>query len=257
VALLADWERARRKHITIEDLSATVGKSAAKVAAALVRKGALQRLQKGLYLIRPFRSLLRPTTSSAPMAVASLLHGEPYYLGGLWVYSHHGFTEQQYVSMLDAFVTRRRPARTLAGAKVVFHPRNARFFEYGVGETNIEGVAVRVSDPERTIVDMLDYPKLVGGLRRAVELFSSALPSVDAHRVADYAVLGSRTSTCQRVGVILERTHASAAALRSLKRRVRAVRSVTSMVPGRRTGPVNRTWNVVENDRGLDATAAP
>jgi len=255
VALLAGWERERRKYVTTGDLRGVVGGAATKVAMALVRKGALERLQRGLYLVRPFRSLLKPATSSAPMALSALLHAEPHYLGGLWAFTHHGLTTQLYVSVLDAFVTRRRPSRTIGGAKVLFHVRPARFMEYGITKVNIEGVDVRVSDPERTLLDSLDHPKVVGGLRRAVQLFTHGLSSVEIEKVAEYAARGSRASTCQRVGVILERTHAPASVLRALKKRVRGTRSLTSMIPGPRSGHVNRTWNVVENDRALDAAA--
>jgi predicted transcriptional regulator of viral defense system len=241
--------------VTTDDIRAAVGAAAARyVAMALVRKGALERLKRGLYLIRPFRTLLRPTVSSPTVAVAAYLHAEPYYVGGLWAFTHHGLTDKQYVSILDVFVTRPRLSRTLARAKVVFHVRPAKSMEYGFVQTNIEGVAVRVSDPERTVVDMLDHPRMVGGLRRAVGLFLQALPRIDVDKVADYAVRGSRASTCQRLGVILERAHASPAALASLKRRIKGTRSLSSMLPGPRSGRVNRTWSVVENDNALDAT---
>ena len=112
VTFLAGWERERRRYVTSEDLRALAGAPAARaVASALVRKGVLQRIGKGLYLVRPLRSLLRPTRPSSPFVLGVLLHSEPYYLGGRWALAHHGLTGQQVVSLLDAFVTRRRPPR--------------------------------------------------------------------------------------------------------------------------------------------------
>ena len=255
VALLAGWERERRGHVTAEYVRTVAGRAAAKdIVKSLVGKGALVRLSRGLYLVRPFRSLLRPTVPSAPVALAAFLHDEPYFVGGLWAFAHHGFTDQQYASTLDAFVTRVRPSRTMAGARVVFHALPLRSMEHGISETTIEGVAIRVSDPERTLVDVLDHPRMVGGLGRAVELFASGLARVRIRKVAEYAARFSRTSTCQRLGLMLERAHAPASALRHLDRRVQGSLSSISMLPGRRTGHVNRRWNVVENDRALDAT---
>ena len=189
--------------------------------------------------------------------MAAYLHAEPYYVGGLWALTHHGLTDQQYVSILDVFVTRPRPSRKLAGASVVFHVRPAEEMEYGLVQASIEGVELRVSDPERTAVDMLDRPRMVGGLRRAVTLVLQILPKLDVRKLASHAARGSRPSTCQRLGVILERASAPSSALTPLRKRIKGTRSLTSLVPGPRRGHVNRTWNVVENDGALDATTAP
>ena len=71
--------------------------------------------------MRPLRTLSRPTAASAPVQAAVLLQGEPYYLGGLCALMLHRLTEQQYVSVLDAFVARRHRSRRLGAAKLVFH----------------------------------------------------------------------------------------------------------------------------------------
>jgi predicted transcriptional regulator of viral defense system len=162
-----------------------------------------------------------------------------------------------HVSVLDAFVTRRRPARTLAGARVVFHVLAKRLMDYGVTQSTIEGLSVHISDLERTLLDVLDHPRMVGGVGRAVDLFSTSLPRATAATLVDYAIRGSRMSTCQRLGVILERNHAPASALRRLASRVEGSRSMISLVPGPRTGKFNSKWSVVENDHGMVSTSPP
>jgi hypothetical protein len=88
VALLASWERERRVYITIDELGTAVGSARAKdVANALLGKGVLQRIRRGLYLVRPLRSLLRPTMPSPPLMLGAFLHTEPYYLGGRWAFT--------------------------------------------------------------------------------------------------------------------------------------------------------------------------
>ncbi len=66
-------------------------------------------------------------------------------------------------------------------------------------------MTVNVSDVERTLLDALDHPRLVGGMRRALDLFSTGLARADLNTLIGHAVRGSRHSTCQRVGVLLER----------------------------------------------------
>ncbi len=109
---------------------------------------------------------------------------------------------------------------------------------------------VNVSDAERTLLDALDYPKAIGNLGRGLSLFREGLAQVDRRRLIDHACRGSRSSTCQRVGVLLERAGAPARLLVPLRKRVAQTRSLLSMLPDSpRVGPVNRRWNVVENDR--------
>jgi predicted transcriptional regulator of viral defense system len=71
------------------------GKTIADVARELVRKGVLQRVRRGLYLVRPLRTLLRPSTPSTALIASVLLRGQPYYLGGPWAASFHGLTDQR------------------------------------------------------------------------------------------------------------------------------------------------------------------
>jgi predicted transcriptional regulator of viral defense system len=255
VALLAGWERARKRHVTIDDVRSEAGAAAAKVASALVRKGALVRLKRGLYLLRPFRQLGHRTSTSAPVGLEVLLRPEPHYLGGLWAFSQNGMTTQQYVSRLDAFVAKPHRRILLPGAKIAFHVVDRDALDLGVVEVAIEGMAIRMSDRERTLVDLLDRPRMAGGLLGAVDLFKRALPRADARRVAEYAGKVARTSTCQRVGLLLERGGGTASALRPLRARTRGTRSLISLQPGPRTGRVNLRWNVVENDHALDAPA--
>ena len=97
VRLLAEWERERRVILTMDVIREAVGDDAAQdVAWRLVRKKALARIGRGKYLVRPFRTLNRPTVPSAAVLAAALLQGEPYYLGGRWALTFHRLTEQQY-----------------------------------------------------------------------------------------------------------------------------------------------------------------
>jgi predicted transcriptional regulator of viral defense system len=251
VALLAGWERERRASVTLDDIRHAVGVLVARdVASRLVAKKALERIGAGRYLVRPLRTMSRPTATSAPVKAAVLLQGEPYYLGGLWALTFHRLTEQQYVSVLDAFVARRHSSRRLGGARLVFHRVNSKRLGYGKVATDLEGMSVQLSDPERTLVDLLDFPALAGGGSEALRMVKQTLPRVDRAKLVEYAARGARSSTCQRLGVLLERAGAAPRWLTELHKRVLKTKSVLSMEPGTpRKGPFNRRWSVIENDR--------
>jgi predicted transcriptional regulator of viral defense system len=247
--LLATWERERRGRITLSELRQTVGSTAYNVARRLTGKGALQRIGRGIYSVRPFRTLTRPSSPSTPVLVAYLLTGEPYYLGGLWALTLHRLTSQQYNSRLDVFVTRKRRRRTLGHAAVDFHVLKPAAFRHGVQVSRIEDVDVQTSGPERTLLDLLDHPDVAGGMLPTLELVKGALKHVDMQNLVDQAVQGSRDSTCQRLGVLLERSGASQRSLGKLKRHLRNNASRLSMVPQLpRRGRLHPDWDVVEND---------
>ncbi len=251
VALLAGWERERRVSVTLDDIRRAVGVPVARdVASRLVAKNALERIGAGKYLVRPLRTLSRPTAASTPVQAAVLLQGEPYYLGGLWALTFHRLTEQQYVSVLDAFVARRHRSRRLGGARFVFHRVSPERLSYGIFATELEGLSVQLSDPERTLIDLLDFPVMAGGGSEALRMVKLTLPRVDRAKLVEYAARGARSSTCQRLGVLLERAGAAPRRLTEIHKRVLKSKSVLSMDPGvPRRGPFNQRWGVIENDR--------
>ena len=251
--LLTGWERERKRSITLAELRHLLGPTARATTAGLIQKGLLERIAPGLYLIHPFRSLGRPRAVSSSVVAATLLADEPYYLGGWWTFTVHRLSQQMVISLVDAYITRERRSRRLRLAKLDFHvlPRHA--FTYGIETISVEGIEVRVSDAERTVLDALDYPRVFGGIRAALGLVKPALRRVDHKRLVAYAERGSRSSTCQRLGLLLERRGAEPRALAPLTRRVRETASVLSMLPDTpRTGPVNPRWRVVENDLDLN-----
>jgi len=250
VELLAGWERERRVSVTLDDIRRLVKEASAKrVASSLCRKGALDRVSRGIYLVRPFRSLARPNSASSVVAAAALLQSEPYYLGGLWAFTHHGLTEQQHASTIDAFVARRRSPAFRGPARLALHVVRPELLSYGIATMEVERMPVNLSDVERTLLDALDHPRLVGGMRRALELFSTGVARADLNTLIAHAVRGSRHSTCQRVGVLLERRGVRHGRLTRLERKVHERKTLLSMIPrARRSGRISKRWNVVEND---------
>jgi predicted transcriptional regulator of viral defense system len=248
--LLAAWERAGKARLTRDELVADWGPSiASDITKGLVRKGVLKRLAEGIYWVIPMHAQSHPVAISAPIAVAAILEGEPYYLGGLWAFTHHHLTRQLYTSAIDAFVARRRRHRHLANAEIRFHVIPEESLAVGTEPARLEGTTVVVSSAERTLLDALDYPDSVGGIRAGLPLVIAALDRVDARALIRLAAQHSRNSTCQRLGLLLERVKVTPAALLPLRRRVRQNRSVVSLVPDSpRHGRVHPEWRVVEND---------
>ena len=141
----------------------------------LVRKGVLDRIRPGLYAVRPFRAMARPWTLPSLVAVELLLAGERHYIGGLAAFTLHRLTQQQYAFVVDAFTTSFRRPRRLGEAEIRFHRRKPSLFESGLTTNEIDGTQVVVSDPERTVLDALEEPHIVGGMQEARRLFDEAV----------------------------------------------------------------------------------
>ena len=242
--------------MTIDEIAREVGVGTAHmVASRLVRKGVLDRIGRGLYLVRPFRALGRGWTGSSLASVARLLEGVPYYVTGLAALTVHHLTEQAYASVVDVFVTGHRRARRLGNATVVFHVAPAEAFAHGLIDVEVEGIPLRVADPERTLLDALDYPHMTGGLPAALVVVANALPRVDRAKLVTDALTGHRrVGTLQRLGLLLERAGEPVSIWLPLADRVAPNRGPLSLVPGApRRGKVHPVWHVVEND-AVDAT---
>lgn len=248
--VLATLDREKRPIITLDELADRFGRNRAyEIVRSLVRKGVLHRLDRGLYRAHPVRALGRGHAVSGVVAATHILRAEDHYFGGWWAWSFHGLTRQVHGSRIDAFVTRSRPPRTLENARLFFHRIPAGKLEYGVQICSIENVAVRTSDLERTLLDALDHPALLGSISVAVERVANVLEKAELRRIVSYAARGSRVSTCLRLAVLLERQGASPRSLSPLFARTRESESVLSLLPDRpRTGRVHPKWHVVEND---------
>jgi predicted transcriptional regulator of viral defense system len=107
-----------------------------------------------------------------------------------------------------------------------------------------------VSDPERTVLDALEEPHVVGGMYEAIRLFGEAAPRLDHARLVTYALDIARSSTCQRLGLLLERSGIDGPFMAALRARAARSTSVHQLIPGAgRTAPPDPVWHVVENDQ--------
>lgn len=237
--------------MTIDEIAADIGATTArKAAATLVRKGVLDRVGRGIYAVRPFRAISGAWMQSALVAVSLLLTDQSYYVGGPAALSLHRLTQQVYGSIVDVFIEGHRRARELSNAEIVFHQVfNRDAFDFGLSVVRIEGAEVVVSDPERTLLDLLDSPSLAGGWSAAYSAIREALPRVDLARLVSYGARSPKSSTRQRLGVILERACVDLALLEPLATTVAMTASVPAMIPGEsRIGRIHPTWRVVLND---------
>src|SRR5579885_2050808 len=252
LALLAEWELEGVDRVEPSDVAERVGPDAArKVLARLARKGALDRVGRGVYAVKPLRAVGRPWASPAAAAVARALTGRRYYVGGPVALTLRRLTTQVNYAVVDVFVPDQWRPRDVGNARVVFHTLRWRgAFDFGIAPVELDGTPVDVSDPERTLLDALDRPELIGGPGAAVELFRGSLHRIDVDRLIGYALRWGRESLRQRTGFLLEMAGVPATQLHQLAAGTRPTNPVPLRKGGSPRGRGHPVWRVVADAEG-------
>lgn len=181
---------------------------AARKLAAWSRAGWLARIQRGAYVPVPIESESPDVALDDPWAVASAMF-EPCYVGGWSAAEHWGLTEQIFASLCVMTTTRPRDRKPLLRkTKFELHTVPAAHF-VGLKAVWRGGTRVQVSDPARTIIDMLADPALGGGIRHVAEMLTSLLHDhpKTATKLEEYAAKLSVGSVYKRLGYLLQRDH--------------------------------------------------
>jgi predicted transcriptional regulator of viral defense system len=175
---------------------------ARKIAHDLARKGWLQRIRRGRYLVNPPNRGPEGVPDLDPLRVAVRLV-EPYYLGYATAAELQGLLSQAGSTYYVA--TPNRVTRTATGPYRFQFVRTPRDRWFGTKELVRRGERLRVSDPERTVVDAFDRPELVGGLAGAVSILAHAKPHLRWDRLDRYLRRIHNESLGRRVGYVAER----------------------------------------------------
>jgi predicted transcriptional regulator of viral defense system len=179
--------------------------------AYLASRGWLSHVRRGLYLTVPLEATKPNDWREDPWLVAAKAFA-PCYIGGWSACEHWGLTEQIFREVLVVSSRRVRYRRVeIQGIpfRVKVLPQRKLF---GTRTVWRKQVRLQVSDPSRTIVDVLDDPALGGGIRHVAEVLSAYLSSEhrDEARVLEYAdQLGNR-AVFKRLGYIVETLGVSA-----------------------------------------------
>ena len=203
--------RDRPAVLTASDAASALGMThtaAARKLAVWSRAGWLARVRRGVYVSVPIESASNDIALDDPWSVATAMFA-PCYIGGWSAAEHWGLTEQIFRSLCVMTTTRPRNRKPLL--------RKARFELHTVPTANFIGLKtvwrggtrVRVSDPARTLIDMLAGPALAGGIRHLVEMLSSLVREQpkEVAKLGEYAGMLGIGSVFKRLGFLLQRDH--------------------------------------------------
>lgn len=218
----------------------------------LAERGWVTRARHGLYWPVPLDSSPEDWTDD-PWLVAAKLYPSGY-VGGWSAAEHWGLTDQLFRDLLVFTPDRSAPRRVTVAAT----PIRARLVTpakvFGTRTSWRKSVRVAVSDPSRTIADLLSDPSAGGGIRHVAEILDSYLhsPERDTDLLVTYLDRLGNGSAFKRLGYLLELASMADAALLGAcrERMTKGVSNLDPAAPAR--GPVVTRWNLrvnVELDR--------
>jgi len=200
----------------------------------LVEIGFLERIGKGKYLIKS-----NPNVSISPDAflLASLLvkPGAIAYWSAL---NYYGLTEQ-IPSTIFIQTPRRTGISKFPNIKIV-SVKPHKFF--GLNEVKISEKIIKITDPEKTIIDCLDKPKYCGGLIEVAKALKNG--SFDFDKMLNYVKKMENVAILKRLGFLCEKLGLGI----EVKIERRYLRSYPLLDPTMpKVGEINPRWGLIIN----------
>jgi predicted transcriptional regulator of viral defense system len=201
--------RGTRGTVSVNEAAGILGvpaDSAAKMLSRWNRKGWLSRVRQGLYVPVPLESRTPDIPLEDPWLVAERLYS-PCYIGGWSAAEYWGLTEQIFRTVV--VLTNQKPRdRTPRIKETDFLIRTvSEKAMFGLKSVWRGRVKVSVSEPARTLVDMLSVPNLGGGIRSTADMLSNYLGSENGNMdlLIEYGDRLGNGAVFKRLGFLLER----------------------------------------------------
>jgi predicted transcriptional regulator of viral defense system len=206
---LASVVRETKGTISVQQVAEILQFPADKAAKALSRwaqQGWVSRIRRGLYISVPLEATSADIVLDDPWIIAERLFS-PCYIGGWSAAEYWELTEQIFRTIVVMTTLKPRNRKPVI--------KGSNFLLRSIPETALFGtkpvwrgqVKVNVSDPTRTVLDMLNDPALGGGLRPAADIFRNYMNSKnkDTALLIEYGDKLGNGAVFKRLGFLISR----------------------------------------------------
>lgn len=222
--LIVELNERRQPIFSLADVTEITGlspSSARSLVANTEARGIVTRLKPGLYNLVPFERGRDTEHVSDPYLIARTLVGDaPYFISHGSALELHRMVTQPQLAIVVSCTKRLRPQH-IHGYEFRFVDVKLKDF-FGLAEFWITSQEqVRVSDPERTLIDGLNHPQYVGGVTEVAKGLWMKRDTLRVELMIDYALRLGVGAVIRRLGYLLEFYGlADAAALEPLRARL-------------------------------------
>lgn len=216
--------------------------------ARLAKKGWLNRLERGLYMIVPLEAGPAGQWTDDPLVIATQLN--PGGVVAYWSALHYwNLTEQVPRTIFIQSLRQRNPSQTtIFGVRYKFvRIKKDRFF--GIVTRSGEGLKITITDREKSLIDACDRPDLCGGILQIAQALQAGEP-IDWDRMDSYLKKMGSGAIYKRLGYLIETLDIS---IPNREDRLRNWRQSMSQgialldLGGPQTGSVKTKWRVRVN----------
>jgi predicted transcriptional regulator of viral defense system len=173
-----------RTLVSVDVASQTLGidrRVAAKLLSRWKEQGWLRRIGHGLYVSVPLDLAGSEQVVADPWVLIPTLFGQ-CYVGG-WTAAHHWELTDQLFNETFVFTTRRVIGKRVIAQGATFLLHNVKVKRLFGLKTQWRGtVKVAISDPERTLVDMIAAPEVGDGIDHVADCLSAYLGGKNGDR---------------------------------------------------------------------------
>jgi len=178
---------------------------ARRLAAYWVSRGWLSRVKKGLFITVPLGAIKPSERKEDPWIVASNIFS-PCYIGGWSACEYWGLTDQIFKDIV-VFTSRKVRKQKVKIQETIYIIRNIKKDKiFGIRTVWRGQTKVNVSDPSRTLVDILNEPYLGGGIRNVSSILKEYFEgeNKDEIKILDYISKLDNRAIYKRLGYLIE-----------------------------------------------------
>jgi len=168
----------------------------------LEKKGWLQRMKRGVYLLIPLEAGLERIWSESPLVIAPHLI-QPAAVA-YWSALHYWQMTEQIPRITFVQSTKRKQPVEIQGMRFQFVTiKEERFF--GVLERTLNGKKFYVTDREKTLVDCANRPDLSGGIMQLAQALETGYKEIEWPKLDAYLKRWEGGTVVKRLGYLIDR----------------------------------------------------
>lgn len=247
--ILSTFAMKSKKVITVEDIKNSFNFSEGKIRIILHRltkKGWLERIEKGKYLIVPLEG--RDGWAEHPFVPVPKLV-KSYYISYRTALAHYGFTEQIPFYVFVATTERKDPLDFQGYAYRFVRISRRNFF--GFRAIKLSDTEINIADKEKAIIDCLDREEYSGSIMEVARALYKYPEQFDFDRMVDYALMMKNHSLARRLGFLLDNIKQDTGKLEKEIGRFRYI-YLSGTQPKKKYG-ISKKWKLILNvpEKGL------
>ncbi len=190
---------------TVSGILSLTSKEASRMLSRWCKNGWLFRIKRGVYIPVPIDSTSSNIILEEPFVIAESIY-QPGYIGGFSAIKHWDLSEQ-IIETIYYFSTKQVKERNPIYGSIKFKIKTVKENRvFGTKTIWYGSKKVKVSNPAKTIVDILNDPKLVGGMTVVYDVFNEYVESdyCDFEMLLSYSELMDNKTILKRLGFMID-----------------------------------------------------